>query len=200
MLHTALRQPTLFSKAVTLNDSLFVKSASARTQILPTTRAIKKALDANWVGQIHWVGHRLQIHIPKAKSREIIIYNAKGQIYKNSLPEPISEDLRKIFIPLRGWNAITASWIPATKKLYVSDIVKKDNQVLSQIPFKDRWVMIPKIFPSKDIRTLPILSTVNKCLSVINDPNPKVAGLILRSKDSVGFPPTSLIRCNKPKF
>ena len=180
--------------------SIFIKSPTPKAEIIPNTTTIRKILSEGWVGQIYWLGHWLQLHIPASRKQSIIVYNRQGQPYGNELPDFVLEDLEKFFSPLKGWNALVAKWVPAARKLHIFDMVKKDGIVLSHLGYKDRWSMIPRVYPSKSIVTAKTITTVEKCLEVVNDPNPKIAGLVFHSQNSTGFNATSVIRCRKNRI
>lgn len=190
-----LFEPFILSRPMTRAPSHFIHSMHPKTEILPDPATIRRILDRGWWGQVKMNGHRAQFHISNDSQQEIISYNRTGGRHARPLPAEVSADLRRIFGSPDGWNAIDAEWVKAEQKIYVFDYLKFHGKILMTNTYEERHSMLPRLYKSEFIETLPVLTTVDQCLKVIDNPANRVEGLVFKSRHSVGFEDTSIIRC-----
>jgi ATP-dependent DNA ligase len=167
-----------------------------KAEISPTMASIQKILKAGWVGQMKLHGHRAQIHLPANRNDSPAVYNRQGRPHKRLLSEPMTQELYRVFKPEEGWTVIDAEWLKPENKLFVFDILKQDGKLLRGLTYLERWKLLPKLYISPHIQTLPILTTVEKCMAVLASPDDWVEGLVFKS-NSKGFEDTSIIRCRR---
>lgn len=189
-------QRTIFTRDKQLNPSLFIRPMHPKTEIRASSEAVRKILDAGWVGQLKIHGHRAQIHISSNSEDEILAYNRHGQLHKKEIPDVILTELRRVFLPAQGWNVIDAEWIKTKNRVYVFDFLKRENETLHRLNFQERWKLLPRSYISPTIQTLGILSTLETCLEALQKPEDWIEGLVFKSS-SPGFEDSSIIRCRK---
>lgn len=193
-------EETIFTRKAHLRPSLFMRPMHPKTEIKPTSEAIQKILDLGWVGQLKIHGHRAQIHISSDPNEEIIAYNRQGRTHKKVIPTLMVSELRRLFTPAQGWNVIDTEWLKdkpdMEDRIYVFDFLKKENQSLGRLNFQERWKMLPRAYLSPVMQTLPILGTLQQCLTALEKPDVYIEGLIFKSP-SPGFEDTSIIRCRR---
>jgi ATP-dependent DNA ligase len=167
-----------------------------KTEIRPERTAIKRILDQGWAGQLKIHGHRAQIHIP-ADATPVHVYNRQGQFHAKLLPESLVSELRRIFGPKDGWTVLDAEWLKGTDRLFVFDILKREGSILDSMTYSQRWDLLPRVYSSESIETLPLLRTVDKCMDALEQAAgmEHVEGLVLRALNTSGFSDTSIIRC-----
>ncbi|MGE4232889.1 MAG: hypothetical protein AB7F43_06110 [Bacteriovoracia bacterium] len=180
-----------------MSKSNFIRPMHPKTEIRPEESAIVRILSAGWIGQTKIHGHRAQIHISSSESEEPIAFNRQGQPHKKLLPADVVRELRRIFLPESDWSAIDAEWLKDKNKLFVFDYIKKDGVVLNRMTYEQRYQLLPKNFISPYVQILPILKTLEDCLSVLNSDKPEIEGLVFKSIDTPGFADTSIVRCRK---
>jgi ATP-dependent DNA ligase len=177
--------------------SVYIKAMHPKTEIQPTRAAIEKILKAGWVGQMKIHGHRAQIHL--SQDEEPIAYNRMGKPHKKLLPKEIVAELLRIVDPQDDWTVVDAEWLKPENKLYLFDVLKKDGKSLRALTYGERWKLLPRAYLSPYIQTLPLLTTVEKCLEVIAKPDEHIEGLVFKSMKTKGFEDTSIIRCRKQR-
>lgn len=192
-------EETLFSgKRRFVSRSVYIKAMHPKTEISPTRAAVEKILKAGWVGQTKIHGHRAQIHLPHLGSNdEPVVYTRQGKPHKMLLSKEIVSELQRIFKPESGWTIIDAEWIKPDSKLYIFDVLKLNNQNLRSLTYPERWKLLPKLFLSPHVQTLPLFSTVDDCMEILANPAEHIEGLVFKSTQSKGFEDTSIIRCRK---
>lgn len=175
--------------------SRFIKPIHPKTMIAPTKDSISKVIASGWWGQPKVHGHRAQIHIPSGNS-PCLIYNRKGQLHKEVLPEAIADELKRIFRPAKDWNVIDAEWLKPKQTIFVFDFLKQDGKILDNLSFAERYELLPKLYLSPYISTLPVFKTVERCMSYLSsDLPPFIEGLVFRSAFTRGFADSSIVRC-----
>jgi len=190
-------EPILFSFFRTLALSRFLRPMHPKTEIRPDPAAIEKCLRAGWVGQIKIHGHRAQIHLPADANLEPIAYTRHGTLHKKEIPVSITAELRRVIHPTKGWTVIDAEWVKGEDKLFLFDVLKKDDEDLDQLTYPERYALLPRDFISPHLVVLPCLRTLDKCLEVIQGNEDYVEGLVFKSLSSPGFSDTSILRCRK---
>lgn len=178
-------------------QSVFIKAMHPKTEISPTLPAVTKILKAGWIGQMKIHGHRAQIHISSDPADAVIAYNRQGRPHQMLLPDKIAAELRRIFKPENGWTVIDAEWLKPEGKLFVFDILKKDDLLLRRLSYGERYALLPRSYISPHVKTLPILSTPEKCMAVLATPDDYIEGLVFKSLTTKGFSDTSIVRCRK---
>ena len=144
-------------------------------------------------------GHRAQIHVSHNPDDLPVVYNRQGRPHSKDLSPPMIAELRRLFAPRQeGWNAIDAEWIKSDEKLYVFDFLKYEGKTLSRLSYEDRYLLLPTDFISPYIQVLPLLTRVDRCLEVLASPSTQVEGLVFKSKSTIGFADTAIVRCRKP--
>lgn len=178
--------------------SLYIRAPHPKTEIRAEESAIRRVLEAGWVGQTKIHGHRAQIHISADPHQMPLVYNRQGNPHQKALSPEIVAELRRLFTPSTGWNAIDAEWLKAEDKFFIFDFLKKDGQILSRESFADRYRRIPTHFISPHFQVLPLLTRVEKCLEILASPADHIEGLVFKSPTTIGFADTAIIRCRKP--
>lgn len=194
----SIRHETIFTRAVILNESPFIRAPHPKTNLKPDAQVIQRILDRGWAAQLKIHGHRAQIHIPLDKGQKILIYNRQGRLHKlQPSPEMVSE-LFRLFPPQFDWNVIDAEWVKPLNKIFVFDILKRNGELLQGKSYKERYDMLPRIYRSDIIETLPLFYNASRALERVESAPDYVEGLVLRSLETKGFHDTSLIRCRFP--
>ncbi len=193
-------EPTIFStRRRLMSRSVYIKAMHPKTEISPTLASVQKILAAGWVGQMKVHGHRAQIHLSADNGEEAIAYNRQGNPHKKLLPDEIVAELRRIFDLEDGWTVIDAEWLKPENKLYIFDVLKSNDKILRGSTYAERFKLIPQLYISPYIQTLPLLSTAEKCMEVLGRTEDWVEGLVFKSLNSKGFEDTSIVRCRRRK-
>jgi ATP-dependent DNA ligase len=111
-------------------------------------------------------------------------------------PSPLAE-LRRIFDLEKDWTVLDAEWLKPEGLLFVFDILKLNGKSLRSMTYQERYDLLPRSFISPVIKTLPILTTLNKCLEVLASKEKYVEGLVFKAPYSKGFEDTSIVRCRR---
>ena len=100
-----------------------------------------------------------------------------------------------------GWTVVDAEWHEPSDQLYIFDILKHNGRLLDSYTYADRYALLPRVYTSPLVETLPILKTVEQCLEVLESQNPIIEGLVFKAPHTEGFLDTSIIRCtDRPAF
>lgn len=190
-------EATLFSGKRMANSPKHIRPIHPKSEIAPTRAAIEQILSLGWWGQVKIHGHRAQIHISSDSSQEIIAYNRTGQRHSKALTPQITSELRRIFQPEKGWSVIDGEWLKPEEKIYVFDLLKREDRLLDGMNYSERYALLPRLYVSPSLQTLPPLKTLEACLAVLADPRPEIEGLIFRSPVTRGFLDSGIIRCRK---
>jgi ATP-dependent DNA ligase len=189
---------TIFSpKRRVVSRSVYIKAMHPKTEISPTLASVEKILKAGWAGQMKVHGHRAQIHLSADASEEAIAYNRMGRPHKKLLPDEIVAELRRIFKPREGWTVIDAEWLKPEGKLYVFDVLKLDGQSTRSMTYAERHRLLPRLYISRHVQTLPLLTSADKCMELLASRDEHVEGLVFKALNSKGFEDTSIVRCRK---
>jgi ATP-dependent DNA ligase len=170
-----------------------------KTEISPTEASVAKILKAGWVGQTKIHGHRAQIHLSADEADEPIAYNRMGKPHKKLLPDEIVAELRRILKPREGWTVVDAEWLKPEGKLFLFDVLKRDGESLRSLTYSERFALLPRLYISRHVQTLPLLTSVEKCMAVLASRDEHVEGLVFKAPGSKGFEDTSIVRCRKRK-
>lgn len=184
-------------RQIKLEESKFITSMHPKTEILPNPDSIKRILKSSWWGQIKIHGHRAQIHIPENEQKSILVYTRKGGFHKKSLGPAISKELFRLFKPKEGWSVIDSEWLKPKNKIFVFDLLKHNGKLLTDYTYEERWSLLPQVYKSEYIETLPVYRSVEACLKALDSEIPHVEGLVFKSYKTPGFQDTSIIRCRK---
>jgi hypothetical protein len=174
-----------------------IRPIHPKTEIASTRVSIENILSLSWWGQAKIHGHRAQIHIPSRESEDLVIFNRQGQPHRKILPPDVAQEVFRIFRPKTGWNVLDAEWLKADDRLFVFDMLKREDRILDSMSYGERYALLPRVYSSPKIVTLPPLKTVEQCLAVLADPKDYVEGLIFRSPHTVGFVDSGIVRCRK---
>jgi ATP-dependent DNA ligase len=188
---------TIFTRAIAVKDSAFIAAPHPKTIVAPTRPAMQKVLDAGWWGQMKIHGHRAQIHIAADESLPPIAYTRQGRPHTVPLPKEFLSELRRLLAPKNGYSAVDAEWLKPAGKLYLFDYLKHNGQVLSAYTYAERYQLLPRVYRSSCIETLPILRSAEECLEVLARSEPWVEGLVFKSPTTVGFRDSAIVRCRK---
>ena len=161
----------------------------------PTQSAVEKILKMGWAGQMKIHGHRAQVHLNADPDIAPIVYNRQGRPHKMLLPDSIARELRRIFDLSEGWTVVDGEWLKPEGLLYVFDILKLDGQALRTKTYAERFALLPKSFISPAVKTLPLLTTLPKCMEVLASEDANVEGLVFKALHTKGFSDTSIVRC-----
>jgi hypothetical protein len=190
-------EATILSKRVRIPPSTYIRAMHPKTGIRASREAIQKTLSAGWIGQLKIHGHRAQIHIPADPKLPVLAYARHGGLHKKLLPDEMVAEIRRVFAPERGWNVIDTEWLKPEGKLFVFDLLRKDGKILSGLTYPERWKLLPKHFISPHMSILPLLTTLEKCLEAMANPDEHIEGLVFKASTRTGFADTSIIRCRK---
>jgi ATP-dependent DNA ligase len=192
---------TVFTRRILLKRSTFIRPMHPKTEIRATREAVMKILSSGWVGQAKIHGHRAQIHLPADPDEPVLVYNRQGQLHKKEFSDSIIAELRRVFVPKEGWTVIDAEWVKPKDKLWIFDLIKLEDQLLNRLTFPERYAMLPRAYLSPHLATLPILTSVDKCLEALAAAreDDSLEGLVFKSKLSRGFEDTSIVRCRSVK-
>ena len=179
--------------------STYIKAMHPKTEINPTLAAVSKILKAGWVGQMKVHGHRAQIHLHADPDVEPIAYNRQGRPHKKLLPPEIIAELRRVLDLKSGWTVLDTEWIKPENKLFLFDVLKLDGKLMRQSAYEERWKLLPRAYISRHLQTLPMLTTVEKCMEVLSRPEDFVEGLVFKSLARKGFEDSAIVRCRKKK-
>ncbi|MGE3683495.1 MAG: hypothetical protein AB7G93_17365 [Bdellovibrionales bacterium] len=168
-----------------------------KTQISPSRVAVEKMLRAGWVGQVKIDGHRAQIHIPADPGEPPIAFNRQGKPHQKLLPDKVTAELRRLFKIECDWTVIDAEWLKSEDKLFVFDVLKLDGKILRSLTYMERWKLLPRLYISRHVQTLPLLTTTEKCMAILAQQDPTVEGLVFKAAASKGFGDTCIVRCRK---
>lgn len=180
-----------------MRASIFIKPMHPKTEISPTRESIEKILKAGWKAQLKIHGHRSQIHLHPDPSKEVLAYNRHGRLHKKLLSDEMTMELRRVLDLENDWTVVDAEWIKPKDLLYVFDILKLNGESLRRETYEERYSRLPRAFISPHIKTLPLLSTVEKCLAALNSPEDYIEGLVFKSMSTKGFSDSAIVRCRK---
>ena len=198
-----LKGPTVFALDVftrtrkVVMPSPYIKTAHPKTEIQVDAAAFRRILEAGWWGQVKIHGHRAQIHLPAEPKADCLVYNRHGRLHAKHLEPEIISEFRRIFSLEKSWTVLEAEWLKDENKLFLFDCIKLDGRNLSTLSYEKRYELLPKLYLSPFLTTLPVLRTVEDCMAVLKDTAPHIEGLIFKSRHSIGFPNHSMIRCRK---
>ena len=198
MLQLGIFDETIFTMKTPKKASVFIKAMHPKTEISPSPTAIEKILKAGWAGQMKVHGHRAQIHLSADPAIIPVAYNRQGKPHKKLLPDEIIQELRRILKLKSDWTVIDAEWLKNENKLFLFDILKLDGKILRALNYAERWKLLPKLFISPNVQVLNLITTVPKCLELLQSKEEYIEGLVFRSINTKGFSDTSIIRCRKP--
>lgn len=190
-------ESTILSRRHFMMSSTFIKAMHPRTSIRPDPTAIRRILDAGWVGQMKVHGHRAQIHVSANEDVPPLAYNRQGRLHVKHVPPAMARELFRLFKPPSGWTAVDAEWLKDENQLFVFDVLKRSEQVLATMTYLERYELLPQVYVSPIIKTLPLLRTVEKCMNVLASTEAWIEGLVFKSTTSSGFNDTAIIRCRK---
>lgn len=178
-------------------SSPYIRAMHPKSEIMPEPQSLQRILAAGWIGQTKMHGHRAQIHIPADDDEQLIAYTRQGKRHGKAISPAMARELRRLFRPEKGWNAIDAEWLKDEDKLFVFDFLKHEGSVLRLRNYPDRYALLPRAFISPRISVLPLLRDLPACLKVLASKSAKVEGLVFKSATSIGFSDTSIIRCRR---
>lgn len=191
-------EPTIFSaRRRTVSPSVFIKSMHPKTEISPRFASVEKILHAGWVGQMKIHGHRAQIHLPCDPGTEAVAYNRQGRPHRKLLPPEIVQELRRVFTLEDGWTVLDTEWLKLENKLFVFDVLKLNDKLLRGLTYNERWKLLPKLYISPHVQTLPLITTAEKCMEILARREDYIEGLVFKSVHSKGFEDTAIVRCRK---
>ena len=177
--------------------SKFIRPIHPKTEIQPRQDAIERILNRGWVAQPKIHGHRCQIHLVADESSAPLAFNRNGQFHKKELSPEIVSELYRLFSLKEGWTVLDGEWLKPSNKLYLFDILKKDNVLLKDKSFEERYAELPSDQISPHIQVLPVFRTVDRCLESLNKEDSHYEGLVFRAAQTPGFSDTSIVRCRK---
>jgi ATP-dependent DNA ligase len=168
-----------------------------KTEISPSEASVSRILKAGWAGQTKIHGHRAQIHLSADEANAPIVYNRMGKPHKMLLPDGITAELRRILKPESGWTVVDAEWLKPEGKLFLFDVLKLNDKNQRSLTYAERFVLLPRLYLSRHVQTLPLLTSVDKCMSVLQSRDEQIEGLVFKALHSKGFEDTSIVRCRK---
>ncbi len=174
-----------------------IRPIHPKTEIAPNRGAIEQILSLGWWGQTKIHGHRAQVHIPSDPQQELVFFNRMGQRHSKVLASDVSDELSRIFRPKSGWNVIDAEWLKSEDRFFVFDLLKREDKILDSLSYGERYALLPRVYVSPKIVTLPPLKTIDQCMAVLADPSAHIEGLIFRSVATTGFLDNGIVRCRK---
>lgn len=197
-----LFEPTIFSggPGPVMSASRFIRAMHPKSEVQPTREAIKKVLASGWWGQLKIHGHRAQLHIPSTENgtaSDIVAYNRQGRPHQKLLPADLAQEVWRIFRPKTGWTVIDAEWLKDVDRLYVFDMLKREDIVLDDWTYAERFELLPRVYSSPKIQTLPPYKTLDACMKALESPDEHVEGLVFKATTTRGFLDSSIVRCRR---
>ena len=190
-------EPFFFTREIKLSLSPFIKAMHPKSEIKAHKDAIERILQQGWWGQPKIHGHRAQIHLASDTQPDVLVYTRKGGLHKKPMPAAMANELYRLLGPQKGYTVLDAEWVKKTDKLYLFDILKREGQLLQGYTYAERYAILPQVYKSELIETLPVIKTAAKCLKLLASNDPMIEGLVFKSSTSKGFSDTSVIRCRK---
>jgi ATP-dependent DNA ligase len=190
-------ESTIFSRQVPVTSSPYIRAMHPKTEIRPEATAIKKALGAGWVGQTKIHGHRAQIHLPADVAAPVTVFNRQGRPHAKALPAALVAELRRLIPARDGFTVLDAEWTKDDDHLYLFDVLRWEGKSLAALTYPERYELLPRVYSSESVTTLPLFTTVEQCLKVLGDPDPKVEGLVFKARRAKGFGDANVVRCRK---
>lgn len=173
-----------------------------KTEIRPDRAAIKRVLDHGWAGQLKIHGHRAQIHLSPDPAQPSQVYNRQGALHAKPLPPALAAELQRIFGPrpdAPGWTVLDAEWLKGDDRVFVFDLLRREGRLLEPLTYAERWELLPRVYASEMVETLPLLRSVDRCLEALARPEPWIEGLVFRALSTPGFSDTSIVRCRRSR-
>jgi hypothetical protein len=130
-------------------SSRFIRAPHPKTEIKPSSDAIRKVLGLGWVGQLKIHGHRVQLHVPADRDEEVLAYNRQGQLHAKALPPKMEAEIRRLFTPDTDWNVVEGEWLKPKDTIHFFDFLKEEGKLLDRLPFAERWKRLPRAFISR---------------------------------------------------
>lgn len=190
-------EPTIFSRRTALPPSVYIRAMHPKTEIRPDPAAMKRVLDMGWAGQLKIHGHRAQFHVSADPADEVLAYNRQGVFHKKEVPDDVAAELRRLFKPDTGWTVVDAEWLKQENRIYVFDLLKKEGVPLRGKTYQERYDLLPRLYISPIVETLPLLKSLDKCVQALEKDDPIIEGLVFKALDTPGFNDTSIVRCRK---
>lgn len=187
--------PNFFTRQVSVAPSRFIRPQHPKTEIRPDAAVMRRVLDSGWAGQLKVHGHRAQIHVPASSSQKSLVFNRQGNAHKKALPAAAASELRRLFQPAKGWNVIDGEWLKEKDLFFIFDFLKHEDRLLSDVPYAERHLLLPRAFLSPHIKVLPLLKTIEDCLATLEKLPAHAEGLVFKSLVSPGFEDTAIVRC-----
>lgn len=175
----------------------FVRAMHPKRDVRPEPATLRMILSQGWWGQTKIHGHRAQVHISHELALPPIVYTRHGTRHRRPLSELMAKELRRIFGPSEGWTVLDAEWCKEEDRLYVFDVLRHNGTLLEDASYADRYAILPRLYKSPCIETLPILRTAAACVKVLMSSDPKVEGLVFKAASAPGFLDANIVRCRK---
>ncbi len=198
MQHVGIFQPTIFTQCARLKPfSRYIRAMHPRASVKSDDASLRKMLAAGWVAQRKVHGHRVQIHVSADPEQEVLLYNRLGNFHRKKLEPSIIGEIRRIFSPQEGVNVLDAEWLKPEGLIFVFDFLKSQSQLLNRMTFCERHELLPILYRSDCLQTLPVLKTFESCKAIIQSQDSHTEGLVFKSSTTRGFSDTSVLRCRK---
>lgn len=179
------------------SPSPYLRAPHPKSGIRPLPEAIQRILDAGWVAQLKVHGHRVQIHVPADASKPLRTLNRQGRSHRKVMPASMVSEVRRLFQPKNGWNVVDAEWLKDDGKIFLFDLLRHEGEVLRRLTFPERYELLPRLYLSPHLSTLPLIRDLKGCLEALKNDRPYIEGLVFRSLTTLGFGDTAIIRCRK---
>jgi len=184
---------------------VFLNPQHPKHCVAPTPDAIARLLRSGWVGQCKVNGHRAQSHVGvEGGVRTSHYFTRQGTRHTAKVPQPITAALECMFEPVEStWTVVDAEWQKEQGVFYLFDLLKLHGKSLDHLSFGQRHAFLSEIAERLNpigydsVSLLPILTTVDACMSMLQNESPAIEGLVFRSLNSKGFEDTAIVRCRK---
>jgi ATP-dependent DNA ligase len=175
----------------------FIKGPHPKTSISPDESSISDALKNGFIGQKKINGARCQIHIVDGKIESL--FTRQGTLHTQSMADYLIAGLTEAWSE-PGKTILEGEWIrfDHMQRLYLFDCLMHESALLRTRTYLERYDFLKdKKLDSLTLQTLPILTTLKECMTVISGNNSEIEGLVFKAKDGRGFEDYNIIRCRK---
>jgi len=189
------RASEYFLEKIRMTASAFIKTQHPGASASPTEDNVRYYASLGWHIQEKKNGRNTQIHISEDS---IEFFTRHGLKHSMKISEKIRETLWRFFKPLKGVTVLEGEYVPAENRIYLFDIIKKDDQLFHNLTYGERHEILKKDCPDimdSSLRILPLLS-IQKAIEILLGKN-KAEGLVFKSHVGKGFADYYIIRCRK---
>lgn len=177
----------------------FIEPQHPKANVAPDRTAINRVMILGFVAQRKVNGHRVQIHV--SSDGEFAAFTRQGKPHTAQIPQNIKEHLIAMARPKSGWTCLDGEWQKQESKIYLFDILRLEDELLSSLTFFERFEKLLGIFRiGPGVSILPIIKDVDGVMELMGDGNKFTEGVVLRNPKEIGWQNTAILRCRKTIF